>query len=63
MSWKKNAPAGNRGLSKFVRLDGNTRYLPLKPISQFCQGFVSAFTSPVALLWHRIVSRIREGRP
>ena len=54
---EEKAPAGNRG-KKSARRDGNARYLFIEPISQFCQGFISAFTLPLSLAFHQLLNLI-----
>jgi len=59
MSRKAKALGGeSQGKGKFVRLGGYTRCNILKPFLQFCQGFISAFTSPFSLACYQLLNLI-----
>ena len=55
MAWKRKTPAGNRGLSKIVRLGGTTRSLINESFVEFCQGVIHGLTIPFTLAYHQFL--------
>ena len=58
MSRKAKALGGESQGKKSARLDGFTRHLPFKPISQFCQGLIHGLILPLKLVHHQFLHRI-----
>lgn len=50
--------ASTQGKKKSARRDGNARYLFIKPIPLFCQGFISAFNLPLSLAYHQLLNLV-----